>query len=143
MFTLKKTSCVVSFTEHLHHERDRLRPSLHWKAKDVCGKTLLVDNSLLLEEPGTCNDVLYASCSESLRFGDGPSSPPLFVAIQVPPFHRLKTVENLLVFPDFRIINYAVGLLDGKEDLRAMQLTSLLHPGLHNSSFSILGKSSA
>jgi hypothetical protein len=72
------------------------------------------------------NDVRYASCSESFGFSDGPSSPPLFVALQVPLFHRLTTGESLLVFADVKIINHAVGLLDGKEDWQAMQLTSQL-----------------
>jgi hypothetical protein len=45
-----------------------------------------------------------------------------------------------LFFADAKIINHSVGLLDGKENLQAMQLTSRLRPGLHNSSFSIFGK---
>jgi hypothetical protein len=92
--------------------------------KMAVGKPWWDDYSLLLEEAGLLNDVRYASFSESFGFGDGPSSPPLFVAIQVPLFHRLKTGEILLVFADVKIINHAGGLLDGKEDLQAMQLTS-------------------
>jgi hypothetical protein len=106
----------------------------------AAGKPWWDDYSLLLEEAVFLNDVRYASCSESFGFGDGPSSPPLFVAIQVPLFQRLKTGESLLVFAEVKIINHAVGLLDGKEDLQAMQLTSHLRPGLHKSSFSIFGK---
>jgi hypothetical protein len=106
----------------------------------AAGKPWWDDYSLLLEEAVFLNDVRYASCSESFGFGDGPSSSPLFVAIQVPLFQRLKTGESLLVFAEVKIINHAVGLLDGKEDLQAMQLTSHLRPGLHKSSFSIFGK---
>jgi hypothetical protein len=108
--------------------------------KMAAGKPWWDDYSLLLEEAGILNGIRYASCSESFGFGDGPSSPPLFVAIQVPRFHRLKTGESLLVFADVKIINHAVGLLDGKEDLQAMRLTSHMRPGLHKSSFSILRK---
>jgi hypothetical protein len=108
--------------------------------KMAAGKPWWDDYSLPLEKAGLLNDVRYSSCSESFGFGDGPSSPPLFVAIQVPLFHRLKTGESLLVFADVKIINHAVDLLEGKDDLQAMQLTSHLRPGLHKSSFSIFGK---
>jgi hypothetical protein len=106
----------------------------------AAGKPWWDDYSLLLEEDGLLNDVRYASCSESFGFGDGHSTPPLFVSIQVPLFHRLKSAKSLLVFADVKIIDHSVGLLDGKEDLQAMQLTSHLRPGLHNSFFSIFGE---
>jgi hypothetical protein len=57
--------------------------------KMAAGKPWWDDYSLLLEEAGLLKDVRYASCSESFGFGDGPSSPQLLVAIQVPLFHRL------------------------------------------------------
>jgi hypothetical protein len=76
----------------------------------AAGKPWWDDYSLLLEEAGLLNDVRYASCSWSFGFGDGPSSPPLFVANQVSLFHRLKSGKSLLAFADVKIIDHSVGL---------------------------------
>lgn len=48
---------------------------------------------------------------------DGPGSAPLFVALQVPLFHKALDGQPIFVFADIKIIGNSVGLLDGKEYL--------------------------
>jgi hypothetical protein len=65
---------------------------------------------------------------------------PRFFCNSSPSLSPHEYGRNLACFADVKIINHAVGLLDGKEDLQAMQLTSHLRPGLHKLSLFIFGK---
>jgi hypothetical protein len=107
-------------------------------AKTAAGKPRRDDNLLLLEESGLVKYVRYASCSESFRSSDGPSSPPLFEVIQIPPFHRLKTGRFFLLA--FAGVKISFKLSVCWMEKRICRRCSYLRPGLHTSPSSIFGE---
>jgi hypothetical protein len=57
---------------------------------------------------------------EAMAFDDGPASVPLGDAA-IPLFYRRRSGKTNVVIKNVRIVNHAVGLLDGLKDMRAMQ----------------------
>lgn len=88
------------------------------------------DYRILLQDAGLLDTIGNGQAPGTYAFGDSMQKPACYRLLQVPLFYRKVATNNssssVLVFANITIVDNAVGLLNGKTDLSALEMTTQL-----------------